>query len=123
MGAYPAEHSGQGEVLHYDLQGLLILSLAHHLHIPLYIEPGRAGKAARRLISLLYGKGPGYGLSVFFISSLPVTQTLVILVGQDDRTYTGAIPARSAHGFINVSRGLTYSYPEISLVAINLLHL
>ena len=73
MGAYPAKHSWQGEVLHYDLQGLLILSLAHHLHIPLYIEPGRAGQAARGLIFLLYGKGSGYGLGVFFISGLPVT--------------------------------------------------
>ncbi len=43
MGADTPQDPGKGQLFHDDLQGLFVIALFHHLHIPLDIEAGRAG--------------------------------------------------------------------------------
>jgi hypothetical protein len=119
----PAKHPGQRQIFHDNLQGLFILSLPHHLHIPLNVEACRAGQIARGLVRLLDGKGTGYGLGISLIGCLPVAQTLIILTGQYYRAYVDAITTGRTFGSINKTWGFTDSNLEIPFIAFNLLYI
>jgi hypothetical protein len=59
VGADAPQDTGQGQILHDDLQGFFVLALAHHLHVTLDIESGRTGQAAGALSAFWMAKAPG----------------------------------------------------------------
>jgi hypothetical protein len=70
MRAHPAQNPGQGQILHDDLQGLLVFALLDHLDIALDVEARRTGQAAGCLVGLLDGESAGDGLGVPFVGGL-----------------------------------------------------
>ena len=122
MGADAAQNAGQGQLRHDNLEGFLIFSLAHHLHIALYVQSGRAGQSAGRFIRFLYGKGPRNGLSVFLEGGFSFNEALIIFAGQGNGTGFSAIAAGGTFVKINITRGLLNGNPEISFGTFNLFH-
>jgi len=108
------EDTGQGQLLHDDVQGLLILALFHHMGVALHILTGRAGHATRGLVRLLHRKGTWYGLGVLLVNRGPITKGLVILTGQGNRAGLDTLPAGSTLVEINVPGFLFYGNLEVA---------
>ena len=64
VGTNSAQHAGKGQFFHYDLKGFLVLTLFHHLDIPLNIESRGAGQAAGGSVYFLDSVSPGDGLRI-----------------------------------------------------------
>jgi hypothetical protein len=93
--------------------------LTDHLHVSLNIQACRAGQPTRRLVRFLNGKGPGYGLGVFFIRGLAVTEAVIVFIRQGYRADLGTIAAGGTLGRVNIAGFLMKGDFEISFRAFN----
>ena len=93
MGADPPQNTGQRQVLHDDLEGLVVLALLDHLDIALHVQPGRACQPAGRLVGLLDGEGPRDGLGVLLVGGVFDGQPLVVFIRERHGADLGALPA------------------------------
>jgi hypothetical protein len=106
MGADAAKHPGERQIPHYDFNGFPVLALFHHLNVTLNVDMSRACFAARGPILFLYGKCPGNGLGIGFVSGLPGCQPQIIFTGANNRTDLYAIPTSRAGIGVNIAGGL-----------------
>ena len=116
------ENAGQRQLLHDDIQGLLVLALFDHLGVTLHILTGRAGHTAGRLVRLLDRERPRYGLGILLINRGSITEGLVILAGQGNRTGLDTLPAGSTFVEINVTGFLFYGNLEVALGTFDLVN-
>ena len=73
-----------------------MFALLDHLNIPLNIEAGGAGHAARGIVGFLNGKSPRDCLGIEFVRGPSFRQAGIVFVLQDDRAYLGALTAAGA---------------------------
>ena len=123
MGTDAPDGARQGQVLHDDGQALGELAHLGHLHIALYVQVGRAGYRTRGLVQLGYAVGIGEGLGVALESGLALTEALVKLIGQGDRTGLDAVAAGGAGVHVHVTGLLMHPHLEIARLAGNGGHL
>jgi hypothetical protein len=105
--ADPAQHPGQGQILHDNLQSFFVFTLLDHLHVALDIQASGTGQAARSLIRLLNGKSTGDRLGVLLERGFFAGKPFVVFIGKGNGTDLGALPAAGAFGYVYVARTLT----------------
>jgi len=87
------------------------------------IDVVRASIGAGRLIPFVYGIRSWYGLRVRFISSLPITKTLIKKTWKTDRTNLGTVTASRAFTNVYISGNFIQCYLKIARFSGNLFNL
>jgi hypothetical protein len=103
VGADPAQHAGQREVLHDDFQGLLVAARLDHVDVALNIQASGTCQTAGGLVAFIDGKGAGYCLGIALVCRFFGGKTFLVFIRKINGADFGAFAAAGAFGKINVA--------------------